>query len=128
MHMGLFSRLKDPKHQTSSNQDYIDLEEYAAEAGLDQNALDSDTTYVRVAEIRKYDELRELANYVYQGNMLILDFSPLKDEEIILRRVTGELKRLVSDIDGDIAGLGSNTLLVTPTSMRIDRTKYRARD
>ncbi len=128
MHMGLFSRLKDPKHQSSSNQDYIDLEEYAAEAGLDQNALDSDTTYVRVAEIRKYDELRELANYVYQGNMLILDFSPLKDEEIILRRVTGELKRLVSDIDGDIAGLGSNTLLVTPTSMRIDRTKYRARD
>lgn len=126
--MGLFSRLKDPKHQSSSNQDYIDLEEYAAEAGLDQTALDSDTTYVRVAEIRKYDELRELANYVYQGNMLILDFSPLKDEEIILRRVTGELKRLVSDIDGDIAGLGSNTLLVTPTSMRIDRTKYRARD
>ncbi len=126
--MGLFSRLKDPRHASSSNGDYIDLEEYAAEAGLDQNALSPDTTYVRVAEIRKYDELRELANYVYQGNMLILDFSPLKNEEIILKRVTSELKRLVTDIDGDIAGLGKNTLLVTPTAMRIDRTKHRGTD
>jgi uncharacterized protein len=126
--MGLFSRIKDPRTASSSNGDYIDLEEYAAEAGLDQEALNTDTTYVRVAEIRKYDELRELANYVYQGNMLILDFSPLKDEEIILKRVTTELKRLVTDVGGDIAGLGKSTLLVTPTGMRIDRNRYRAKE
>jgi hypothetical protein len=39
-----------------------------------------------------------------------------------------ELKRLITDIDGDIAGLGQTTLLITPAGMRIDRTKYRARD
>jgi uncharacterized protein len=127
MHMGLFSRLKDPRNGAATTGDYIDLEEYAAEAGMEGGANDPDAMYVRVAEIRKYDELRELAAYVYKGNMLILDFAPIQNEEIILKRVTGELKKLVADIGGDIAGLGKTTLLITPTSVRIDRTKYRAK-
>ncbi len=102
--------------------EYIDLEEYTEGAELfDATA----SMMVRVAEINKYEDLREYANYVYQGNLLLLDFTPIADDEVILRRVTGDLKKLVSDINGDIAGLGKTTMIIAPTGVKIDRRKAR---
>ena len=74
---------------------------------------------------RAEDDLRDFANYVYQGNMLLLDFSAIANDEIILRRVTGDLKKLIADINGDIAGLGKTMLIVAPTGVKIDRHKAR---
>lgn len=128
--MGLFSKLKDPKGAPATAGEYIDLEEYVAETGATNGAngpMGEATSYVRVAEIHKFDELRELANYVYRGNMLLLDFAPIQQDEVILKRVTGELKKLVADVGGDIAGLGKTMLMITPTGMKIDRTKYRVK-
>lgn len=102
--------------------DYIDLEEYTA--GTEMFDATASMT-VRVAEIHKYDDLRDFANYVYQGNMLLLDFSAIAGDEIILRRVTGDLKKLVADINGDIAGLGKTMLIIAPTGVKIDRHKQR---
>ncbi len=105
-----------------NGQDYIDLEETTAGTELfDQTA----TMMVRVAEINKHEDLREYANYVYQGNLLLLDFGPIANDDIILRRITGDLKKLVTDINGDIAGLGKTMMIVAPTGVKIDRRKAR---
>jgi filamentous hemagglutinin family protein len=121
--MGLKS-LFAPKQvqKPSAGPDYIDLEEYAQGSEMfDATA----SMMVRVAEILKYDDLRDFANYVYQGNLLLLDFSAIAGDEIILRRVTGDLKKLVADINGDIAGLGKTMLIIAPTGVKIDRHKQR---
>jgi filamentous hemagglutinin family protein len=121
--MGLKS-LFAPKQvqKQSTGADYIDLEEYTAGSEVfDATA----SMMVRVAEILKYDDLRDFANYVYQGNLLLLDFSAIAGDEIILRRVTGDLKKLVADINGDIAGLGKTMLIIAPTGVKIDRHKQR---
>jgi len=117
----LFSSKATAKPRTDGK-DYIDLEE--ATQGME--FFDGTSSMmVRVAEIQKYEDLREYANYVYQGNLLLLDFSPIAQDEIILRRVTGDLKKLVADINGDIAGLGKTMLIIAPTGVRIDRHKQR---
>jgi uncharacterized protein len=114
----LFASKQAPKR--SDGTDYIDLEEYTQGSEMfDANA----SMMVRVAEIHKYDDLRDFANYVYQGNLLLLDFSAIANDEIVLRRVTGDLKKLVSDINGDIAGLGKTMLIISPTAVKIDRHK-----
>lgn len=106
----------------STGADYIDLEEYTQGSEIfDATA----SMMVRVAEILKYDDLRDFANYVYQGNLLLLDFSAIANDEIVLRRVTGDLKKLVADINGDIAGLGKTMLIIAPTGVKIDRHKQR---
>lgn len=106
----------------AGNTDYIDLEEYTDGTELyDATA----SMMVRVAEIHEYEDLREYANYVYQGNLLLLDFSSIAQDEIILRRVTTDLKKLVSDVNGDIAGLGKTMMIVAPTGVKIDRRKAR---
>lgn len=107
---------------TTNHTDYIDLEEYTEDSELfDQTA----SMMVRVAELTKYDDLRDCANYVYQGNLLLLDFSSIAGDDIILRRVTSDLKKLVSDINGDIAGLGKTMMIIAPTGVKIDRRKMR---
>ena len=117
----LFSSKATAKPRTDGK-DYIDLEE--ATQGME--FFDGTSSMmVRVAEIQKYEDLREYANYVYQGNLLLLDFSPIAQDEIVLRRVTGDLKKLVTDINGDIAGLGKTMLIIAPTGVRIDRHKAR---
>ncbi len=80
---------------------------------------------IKVAEIDSYEDLRELSNYVYDGNILILDFSPIMNDDLSMKRIITELKRLVEDVDGDLAGVSKNLLLVAPKSVRIDRRKVR---
>ncbi|PKK86305.1 MAG: hypothetical protein CVT48_01645 [Thermoplasmata archaeon HGW-Thermoplasmata-1] len=101
--------------------EYIDLGEYVEEQKMDEPA----SMYVRVAEIQRYEDLREIASYVYNGNMVLLDFTPISTDEIILKRVTSDLKKLVSEINGDIAGLGKSMMIITPTCVKVDRHKVR---
>ena len=117
----LFSSKPAPKPAATTT-DYIDLEEYTKNTELFDGTA---SMLVRVAEITKYEDLRSFANFVYQGNLLLLDFSSIANDEIILRRVTGDLKKLVTDINGDIAGLGKNMMIVAPTGVKIDRHKVR---
>jgi uncharacterized protein len=121
--MGLKSLFAPKQVKRTEGPDYIDLEEYTQGTEMFDGTANM---MVRVAEIAKYDDLREYANYVYQGNLLLLDFSAIANDEIILRRVTGDLKKLVSDINGDIAGLGKTMLIVAPTGVKIDRHKARS--
>lgn len=120
--MGLKDLFATRPQNAGGSQEYIDLEEYAQDSELwDQTA----SMMVRVAEISKHEDLREYANYVYQGNLLLLDFSAIANDDIVLRRVTGDLKKLVGDINGDIAGLGKTMMIVAPTGVKIDRRKAR---
>ena len=118
----LFSSKSPPAKPSVGSTDFIDLEEYTQGTELTDATA---SMLVRVAEITKYEDLRGYANWVYQGNLLLLDFSAIANDEIVLRRVTGDLKKLVADINGDIAGLGTTMLIIAPTGVKIDRHKAR---
>ena len=102
--------------------DFIDLGEYMQENGTHSEAA---SMYVRVAEISKLEEIKAFSDFVYRGNLLILDFSSIADNDVMLRRVTGELKQAVTDVGGDIAGFGRNMLIVTPTGVKVERQKLK---
>jgi len=100
---------------------YIDLEKYVEKTGRNIPAK----MHVRVGEIQRYEDLKNFTDYVYGGNVLLLDFSPISEEEVILKRVTEDLKRMVDEINGDIAGIGNNIMIVSPSDVKIDRRKLR---
>jgi uncharacterized protein len=107
----------------TKDNDYIDLGEYLQESKPAETAA---TMYVKVADLARLEELRAYVDYVYKGNMLILDFTTIAEDEVTLRRATNELKSVVQDVGGDIAGFGKNLLLITPTGVKIDRQKLKA--
>ncbi len=121
--MGIASKIFGEK-KTGSTEGYVDLEKYVE---TKTSETSSATMHIAVGEIQRYEDIKEISNYVYGGNILILDFSPISDEEVILKRITNELKKMAKDIDGDIAGIGNNLMIISPSGVKVDRRKIRGK-
>ncbi|HID25476.1 MAG TPA: DUF552 domain-containing protein [Thermoplasmata archaeon] len=123
--MGLVNKIFGEKKTYTGGVEgeYLDLEKYVEQ--ITSSGGQAVRMQVRVGEIQRYEDLKTLTDYVCGGNVLILDFSPLADEEVILKRVTNEIKKMVTDINGDVAGIGNNLMIITPTGVKIDRRKLR---
>ncbi|MFA5103036.1 MAG: cell division protein SepF [Candidatus Thermoplasmatota archaeon] len=123
--MGITSKifgLGDKK--TGTAEGYIDLEKYAdAQVG----GIPGARMHVAIGEIQRYEDLKNLTDFVYGGNMLILDFTSISDQEVLLKRVTNELKRITDDIGGDVAGIGNNLMVVSPSGVKVERRKLRGK-
>ncbi len=100
--------------------DYVelDLSDY-------ENVFEGESAelYVKIAEIRNLNDLHELKREIYNGNIVIVDISAIRKDKILIDRVIKDLKQLIIDVRGDIAGLGEEQLILTPTSIGIDREK-----
>ena len=121
--MGIVNKILGDK-KSSDVSGYIDLEKYVESTG---SKLQGAKMNVRVGEIQRYEDLKDFSDYVYGGNVLILDFSPIAEEEVILKRITNDLKKLTKEINGDIAGIGNNLMIIAPADVKIERRKLRGK-
>ena len=116
---------KSPKSEggKAGARKFIDLNDYKFPELKD----DSNGT-VRVAEVSRFEDIRKIASLIYEGNIMIIDCSPVSREEYLMARVKEELKRIVRDMNGDVAGVGSSGtyFVVTPPGINIDRQRIRA--
>ena len=121
--MGIVDKILGDKGQGNVD-GYIDLEKYVESTG---DGTMGAKMFVRVGEIQRYEDLKEFTDYVYGGNVLILDFSPIAEEEVILKRITNDLKKLTKEINGDIAGIGNNLMIIAPSDVKVERRKLRGK-
>ncbi|MDY6986244.1 MAG: cell division protein SepF [Candidatus Thermoplasmatota archaeon] len=117
-----FRRLFGGEERAEEN--FIDLTDYSAEI---TSAPTEGGMYVKIAEITDYNQLRDVTNFVYDRNVLILKVGTISDDEETMKRVTRDLKQLSYDINGDVAGLGGEIIIVTPSGVKVDRRKYEPR-
>ena len=117
-----FKKFKS-ESQVSGPEKYIDLSDMSFE-GEDVGAFPA-KMHIKVAELHRYEDLGDMTNYVYNGDILLLDFTPIANDSLALRRITNELRSISRDIGGDLAGISKNLLIVTPEGVRIDRTKIK---
>ena len=120
--MGIVNKIFGNK-KTGDVGGYIDLEKYVES----QDQATGARMNIRVGEIQRYEDLKDFTDYVYGGNVLILDFSPIADEEVILKRITNDLKRMAKETNGDIAGIGNNLMIVAPSDVKVERRKLRGK-
>lgn len=102
---------------------YIDLGEMLFEDDL--GAITGAKSVIKVAELYKYDDLSNLTTHLYNGNIVIIDYTAIGSDQLTLKRITAELKIATSDINGDVAALGKNFIIATPQGIKIDRTKIK---
>lgn len=121
--MGLATKLFGEK-KTGLTEGYIDLEKYTDENISKQTGA---KMHVAVGEIQRYEDIKAISDYVYGGNVLILDFSSIAEEEVMLKRITNELKQMAHDTGGDIAGIGNNLMIISPNGVKVDRRKIRGK-
>ena len=116
-----FRKLFGGEDKREETENFIDLSDYSTEM---TEALAAGGMYVKIAEITSYEQLRAVTNFVYDGNILILKVGPIADDEEHLKRVSRDLKQLSYDINGDVAGLGKDIIIITPAGVKVDRTKH----
>ena len=82
-------------------------------------------TQVKVAELHRHEDLADLLNLVYNGHIVLIDFSPVATDELAMRRISNEIKNVTRDTGGDAAGVAKNMLMVVPGGISIDRKVLR---
>ncbi len=80
---------------------------------------------VRIAELTGLEVLNELKKQVYDGNILIIDVVPSKHDKTLFDRVVKGLKQVAIDVNGDIAMVKDEQVIVTPGGVRINRQKIK---
>lgn len=100
----------------------LDLSQY--EEALDEEPAE---TYIRVAELNSLDGIPDLKKEIYNGNIVIVDITLIKRDQMVLERALRDLRDVADDIDGDVAGLGEDLVITTPTGIKIDRARMGGR-
>jgi SepF-like predicted cell division protein (DUF552 family) len=105
---------------TISADDYTEIDLGKYEEVMEDEPAE---TYIKIAEITNLNQVAVLKQEIYNGNILIIDISNIKGDELVRDRVLKELKDVIVDVHGDIAGVKGNTVIAAPTGVKIDRSK-----
>lgn len=99
---------------------FIDLSDFTV-----PDVSDGERKHLKVAEIQRYEDLVRISDYVYNGDILILDCTPVVDDELQMRRIIQEVRTIGRDVGGDVAGITKNLIAITPRGIGIDRNRIR---
>ncbi|MEM3736821.1 MAG: cell division protein SepF [Candidatus Bathyarchaeia archaeon] len=98
--------------------------ESAAEATTKAAEKPKTTTYVKALPLSDYVDISKIKNELDAGNILIVKITPMAEKSIEdVKSAIDELKSYVETIGGDIARLGEERIVVTPSPIRIWRKK-----
>jgi len=80
--------------------------------------------YLRALPLRALEDVEIVKNELKSGNILILRITPLAKKSIEdVKQAVNELCEFVEQVGGDIARLGEERVVVTPSPIRIWREK-----
>lgn len=92
---------------------------------IDLNATQEKDTKVIVKPfvLRTYDDTNDILNAIREGyTIAIVDMKPLKTKDVIeLKRAIAKIKKTVDAIEGQIAGFGESTIIITPKFAEIHK-------
>lgn len=80
--------------------------------------------YLKAFPLRKLSDLQTIKQEIESGNVLIVKISPLASKSVEdVKTAVNELCDFVKSVNGDIARLGEERIVVTPPEVRVWREK-----
>lgn len=109
----LKSQLSRIDGSEDSGEDYVALESRKYENKLQ----------VRTFALTEFEDVKKISKCVREGQSVVLvDLKPLKEKDIIdLKRSVNKLKALSQEVQGDIAGLTGDWVVMTPGGISVER-------
>jgi len=81
-------------------------------------------TYIKALPLRDYEDINKIKEELQMGNVLIVKITPLAMKSIeAVKNAIDELKAYAQSINGDIARLGEERIVITPPPIKIWRKK-----
>ncbi|MEK6956753.1 MAG: cell division protein SepF [Thermoproteota archaeon] len=82
-------------------------------------------TYLKAITIRDPSDIHSIKEDIKKGMILILRVTPLAQKDVDeLRKVVEELYKVAKAAGADIARLGEERIIVTPSSVKIWKPEY----
>jgi len=82
-------------------------------------------TYLKAITIRDSSDIHTITEDIKKGMVLILRVTPLAQKDVKkLRKMVEELYVIARDSNADIARLGEERIIVTPTGVKIWKPDY----
>ncbi len=113
----VFNKLKKAFSGNSSNtEDYLEID-------LSSKKEDDSKVLVKLFVLKKYDDVTQILNILREGYTIgVIDIKTLRSKDPIeLKRAVAKIKKTVDALEGNIAGFGENTLIVTPSFAKIQK-------
>ena len=99
--------------------DYLDIGRLVEEKHIELPPIMS----VKVAALSTISHLENYLDFIREGNILVLDTGVVGDDDESMEELVGKLKEFVWEIEGDMAGISNEHIVITPSRVKIDRKK-----
>lgn len=104
------------REQVAADEDLIEIEHHSTH--------EASAIPIKIAKINDYSDVEPLQKLVREGNIVFVKIKGLKDKDMSeLKRAVERLRKTAIAINGDIAGVDENFIVVTPNFARIDRSE-----
>ena len=104
----LFERLKSP-------QEYLELE-------IEREGGSTEKLLIQVEKMDSYEDSDRIQRKVREGNILMVKIKNLRENDMNeLKRAIARVRKTCIAINGDIAGIGDDLIIVTPPKARVHR-------
>ncbi len=78
---------------------------------------------IKVADVRRFEDLTEISRQVYDGCIIFVDFSFVISNKDAVSTILAELKSVATDCGGDMVVVGKDMAIVSPAGIRIQRER-----
>jgi SepF-like predicted cell division protein (DUF552 family) len=89
---------------------------------LNRATENSEKIYLKTFSLHRYSDISVIKKEIEKGNILFIKVSPLAKKSIDeVKQIFDELKEFVAAVDGDIAQLGQERVIITPYPIKLWR-------
>ena len=115
----VFNKIRDAfagSPEESLDNEYLEID-------LDQPEKRENKVLVKLFVLRQYDDVNDILNALREGyTIAVIDIKALRQKDSIeLKRVISKIKKTTDALEGNIAGFGENTVIVTPSFAKIQK-------
>ncbi|QGA80463.1 cell division protein SepF [Candidatus Nanohalobium constans] len=115
MPLGFLNNNSDDESEDIVEDDFVELDAKPADEKQD--------VVVRAETLKEFDDTEKVQEQLRDGKIVWVNIQPLKNRDMTkLKRAVKRLKKTVRAVDGDIAGVDEEWIVLTPEYASIERT------
>mgnify|MGYP000662638228 CR=1 FL=1 len=116
--MGLNFLKKSDKNGDTENvieDDFVELDAEIAEGNK--------KAVIRAETLQEFDDIEAVQEHLRNDHIVWINIGPLKGRDMTnLKRAVNRLKKTIKAIDGDMAGVDEDWIVITPSYAEIERS------
>lgn len=103
----------------------VDIEEFLNNLDVEEEAMYEDAdAYVKPINLQRDADVELINQEVRKGNIILLNIADLsKRNSLKLRDYMNDIKSNVQQVDGDIARISTERVIITPSKVKIIKRK-----